>query len=323
MTNESLGRRRFLGLATGAAIYGSVTPSLSPGREGFILGENTSVIQQQFHPFHAQRIVVLPSGAQLRYGSRCGHRSRKRLDEGIERIFMEHRARSSSMPMEKVESTFRIMDRMTEHYRVPELFDAWVLGLIGRETLGSTAIGGAGLVHQFQEGTQIRVDCPPVDWWLFLFPDGINWQAPNDEPVHALIGHVGRLTGGETGGVSMYPAWYLASCLGGAVDDWRRVSRMGRIGAARHLNEIVVRLLESQILKHDGGCHAQEVREPVRGLRHRTTRVRALRHQGHQAITRPASAQGRRATMIDTTKPSQEEDPHDQVLRMRQEAGSR
>jgi hypothetical protein len=102
-------------------------------------------------------------------------------------------------------------------------------------------------VHQFQWGHEIQVDCPPVDWWLFLFPDGIDWQGMNTDPVHALIGHVGRVPWGQSGSGFMLRVWCLASALGGAVDDWRRVSRMGRIGAARHLNEITVRLLESQI----------------------------------------------------------------------------
>ena len=42
----------------------------------------------------------------------------------------------------------------------------------------------------------------------------------------------------------MYPVWCLTQQLSGEVDDWRPVSRMGRIDAARHLNEITVRLLD-------------------------------------------------------------------------------
>jgi hypothetical protein len=43
---ESLGRRRFLGLGAGAAVFGSVSPSLSPGREEFILGGNSTPMSE-------------------------------------------------------------------------------------------------------------------------------------------------------------------------------------------------------------------------------------------------------------------------------------
>jgi hypothetical protein len=104
---ESLGRRRFLGLGAGAAVFGSASPSLSPVREGFILGGDStpmseyerrlsettrmellgcppdwSVIDQRYHPFHPLRIVVLPSGAALNYGSQCGWELRRELDDG-------------------------------------------------------------------------------------------------------------------------------------------------------------------------------------------------------------------------------------------------
>jgi hypothetical protein len=44
----------------------------------------------------------------------------------------------------------------------------------------------------------------------------------------------------------MYRAWGLTGGLSCGVDDWRLISRMGRIDAARHLNEITARLLEER-----------------------------------------------------------------------------
>jgi hypothetical protein len=140
------------------------------------------------------------------------------------------------------------MDLMTGHYRVPELFEPWVVGLASRESLGSSTLGcNFGLVHQYQRGGDIHVDCPPIDWWLFLFPDGIDWDSPDDEPVHALVGHVSRFPFHKTWGQSEYPAWHLTCGLRkNDIDDWRPISRMGRIDAARYLNEIIVRLLEEE-----------------------------------------------------------------------------
>jgi hypothetical protein len=65
---------------------------------------------------------------------------------------------------EKLESIYWIMDLLTGHYRVSELFEPWLLGLAGRESLGSTAMGcHFGLVHQFLRGGDIQVDCAPID----------------------------------------------------------------------------------------------------------------------------------------------------------------
>jgi hypothetical protein len=269
-----LGRRRFLGgflgLGTGAAVFGPMPPRPSLGREEAdlsadstpkpmseyerLLSETTrmellgnprdwSVVRHQFHPFHPQRIAILPSGDRLRYRNRCGRQLRKKLDEAIELKQREFHGGPHFLPWEKVESTFWIMDLMSGHYRVPEMFEGWVMGLVGRESLASSSFGcHCGLVHQFQQREEIRVDNPPVDWWLFLFPDGIDWEHLGGEAVHALIGHISRFSY-YTGNVeTMLRVWGLTCSLGG--EDWRTISRMGRIDAARHLNESTVRLLE-------------------------------------------------------------------------------
>ncbi len=46
----------------------------------------------------------------------------------------------------------------------------------------------------------------------------------------------------------MSRVWRLASRLGASVYDRRLVSRMGRIDAARHTNEITLRLLKEGIV---------------------------------------------------------------------------
>jgi hypothetical protein len=147
-----LGRRRFLGgflgLGTGAAVFGPMPPRPSLGREEAdlsadstpkpmseyerLLSETTrmellgnprdwSVVRHQFHPFHPQRIAILPSGDRLRYRNRCGRQLRKKLDEAIELKQREFHGGPHFLPWEKVESTFWIMDLMSGHYRVPEV----------------------------------------------------------------------------------------------------------------------------------------------------------------------------------------------------------
>lgn len=204
-----------------------------------------SMVQQGFHPFAPERIAVLPSGEKLRHPMyRQG--ARRRIEDRIAEIRAGYTFDPTDLPPEKLESFFWAMDLITSHYRIPEVFEDWVVRLAARESLGSTGIGGHwGLVHQYQGRHEAPLDCPPVDWWLFLFPDGINWASLAEEPVHALIGHFGRGPYLEEAGL-MYAAWSLTSLIMRAVEDARPVSRMGRVDAARYLNQIVAERLEKR-----------------------------------------------------------------------------
>jgi hypothetical protein len=107
-----------------------------------------------------------------------------------------------------------------------------------------------GLIHQYQGGRDASADCPPVDcppsdWWLFLFHGGIDLASPGGESVHALIGQVGRWPYWELSGL-MLDVWCLTSAISGAVDDVKEVSRMGRVAAARHLSQIAAECLEKR-----------------------------------------------------------------------------
>ncbi len=204
-----------------------------------------SVIRQGFHPFAPERVAVLPSGKRLRHP--CGLGDRRRIEDRIAEYRAGFPYDPGPLPPEKLESCFWAMDLITGRYRVPEFFEDWVVGLAQRETLGSSYMNGHwSLVHQYQGGHRAPVDCPPVDWWLFLFPDGIDWEALDEEPVHALIGHVGRRPFSEDSGGLMLNVWSLTSAIVSAVGDARSVSRMGRVAAACHLNRIAARCLEKR-----------------------------------------------------------------------------
>jgi hypothetical protein len=205
-----------------------------------------SVVRQGFHPFAPERIAVLPSGERLRHPIRRSRDVRGRIEDQIAEWRAGISSGAAGLPPEKLESYFRVMDLLTNHYQTPEVFEDWVVGLAGRESLGSSAMGGHwGLVHQYQGRHGAPVDCPPVDWWLFLFPGGIDWASLAEEPVHALIGHVGRRPYGEEVGL-MLDVWCLTSAIMKAVDDVKEVSRMGRVAAARHLSQIAAECLKKQ-----------------------------------------------------------------------------
>ena len=110
-----------------------------------------SIVTQGFHPFSPDRIVVMPAevgGWPDRDNiAPCADRMcetgiDRRIDEEIE----DTRRRNPGydppggwFPDSKRESIYWIMDVMTDHYGVRSEFEAWVIGLVGRELLGSTA----------------------------------------------------------------------------------------------------------------------------------------------------------------------------------------
>lgn len=144
----------------------------------------------------------------------------------------------------KLESINWAIHHATEHYDRPNLFEDWVCELANREAIASTGLdGNFGMAIQFQMRGNVRVDCPPVDWWLFVFPEGIDWARREGQPPHALVVHACHVPWHVTEGNLMERVWTLAENLGREVEDRRRVSRMAVADAARHPNRIVLGLV--------------------------------------------------------------------------------
>lgn len=119
-----------------------------------------SVVRHGFHPFAPERVAVLPSGKRLRHP--CGLETRRRIEDRIAEYRAGFPYNPGPLSPEKLESCFRAMDLITGHYRVPEFFEDWVVGLAQRESLGSSYLSGHwSLVHQYQGGHRAPVDCPP------------------------------------------------------------------------------------------------------------------------------------------------------------------
>ena len=87
---------------------------------------------------------------------------------------------------------------------------------------------------------------PPVDWWLFLAPDGVDFQALVPV-VNVLFGMVVSRTPWFYGSSTELGALCLMSQLlhPEAGIDVAALARMDRVGAARLLNRHVQQMLES------------------------------------------------------------------------------
>jgi hypothetical protein len=149
---------------------------------------------------------------------------------------------------DKIAWIARLSRVLADHYRIP--VERWAVGMARRESLGSTGLGyGAGLLHQFQDfhhqSQACRLANAPVDWWLFLFPEGIDWDAFDGPPVFGMIGHVfASLQPGL-----QLPAYVLTTQAARAVawtgqemdrTAWERLSRLDRISAPRRVNAAVL-----------------------------------------------------------------------------------
>ena len=203
-------------------------------------------VRLALHPFSPERVLILPSDGRLGYGDRCGRDVRDRIDQRIDSGRSEMRHGPAPLPGMKREAILWIIDRLTAHYHRPDLFEEWAVELADRESLSPPKTGRhVGLAYQYQYRGEVAVDCPPLDWWLVLIPDGLDWASPDGESIHALITHVGRVPFCAMEGRVLDRALELTCLIANEVADWRGVGAMGRMAACRHLNPIAARLLEA------------------------------------------------------------------------------
>ncbi len=198
-----------------------------------------TLIHPGFYPIHPERVVVIGDNGWLPRNTE-EHRLRRRLACG------------RKLAAGKLDTILRLTHVLTNYYRKPQVFEAWATGVANRESLGATGLGGGfGLLHQFQDDGHIRLVNPPVDWWLFLFPDGVGWDAWDEKPVYGMIGHIFPPHHHRLPGLTMQ-VYVLTSLVARVVRPgtpemnlaaWRRIARMDRTTAARSANLAVARCL--------------------------------------------------------------------------------
>lgn len=207
------------------------------------------VFEHAFHPVAPERVIVFDQEARRRAGRQ--HASLKRWLRREEAS--RRRLGDKPLPPAKVDAMVGLMDRLSAYYRRPEMFVPWARTLMRRETLGMTALAhGVGLLHDFQTPRgPVRTASGVVDWWLALFPDGVDWGAFDDRPTYVMIGPIM-----EPPALRPYFLTVEAMCRavrpifrprGPTPPDWTRlVANMGPADAARAINFLAVRQLQSE-----------------------------------------------------------------------------
>ena len=143
------------------------------------------------------------------------------------------------LPEAKVQALLQVAGAVTDHYGIGDRLDAWAERIPVQEAFSSYSGGNLGLLSHWQPREPVAGVGAPVDWWLFLSQEPIEWGCIDKAPIHALIAHVSpddyvsQLT-------AMLGFWSDAAHLArscGESDFWPRLARLDPVAAARILND--------------------------------------------------------------------------------------
>jgi len=98
---------------------------------------------------------------------------------------------SLKMSDEKLDVLLTVIERIADVY--PEAdFYSWARKLVLVQDFYSYVLGdGVGLFHAFQQTDEkIQTQGNEADFWMFLCPNGVEYDALDGKPVHAIIGLV-------------------------------------------------------------------------------------------------------------------------------------
>ena len=206
-----------------------------------------SAVRDGVHPVAPERVVIVRRSSILGGGAHSFVIERIRQRACAQLAALQHKG---ELPESKLPLILGIMNVLTTFYRCPSEYGKWAASCACREALASTGEGnGFTLLHQFQGWTDrpVEVVNSPLDWWLFLFPDGLDWDACDEQPVHWMLAPVfARLEGAFA-----MRAYYLAAQMNGLAGNGDsepatfgvKLSQMDRIMAARTVNAHFARAL--------------------------------------------------------------------------------
>ncbi|QDV37570.1 hypothetical protein [Tautonia plasticadhaerens] len=219
MTTES--RRGFLGSALGVGLGASLG---FPGPLR-VVGEDKAP-----HPFSPERTVVLPrrlGREHLQVRRAIGRRIEKLDVHGLWRL-----------PGPKVEALLQVADAISERHGVGHRLGEWAARLASQQSIMPEGFAGLGVLGYWQALGPVPGADSPLDWWLFLSPEPIEWGGMDGVSVHVLVGHVSPVTSFRWMDMmhrAWSDTWHLHASLGGP-EGWARLARLEPREAVWRLN---------------------------------------------------------------------------------------
>jgi mannitol/fructose-specific phosphotransferase system IIA component len=243
-----------------------------------------SAVERELHPFTPERVIItsgvrhshawLEQGAQHRLADylaelQAGERSRweqqragcraggdtacwgcKQPNPIHASCYYWHEYQSETwFSKAKFNQVLWLTGTLADYYRVPYA-EQWARGMIGREMLGCTGIGqGVAIPHQYQRQTPglVPVQCPPADWWVFLHPRGMEWNALDEQPIYAVFTMVFRHGVQEPGALRhMCLLSQLVKLFVPDEQTSRHVAQMSRTKVCRLLNRTIAACLADE-----------------------------------------------------------------------------
>lgn len=162
----------------------------------------------------------------------------RRRVEGDKRSWPWATTTSLELPNGRLTLLIKIMRHITGHYRRSDVFADWTLRPVRREELAGTGSHGVGLGHEFQGQDEFSTRERDIDWWAFLIPEGIEFDAIDGEPIHLIVIPVF----GKRGMTRTIESWAAAIRLAKYVNP-QRLARKNPADATDQLNRALLRSL--------------------------------------------------------------------------------
>lgn len=150
--------------------------------------QSWSTVEQGFLPLSPDRVVTIHRSSLLAKANRRAFLA-PHLESALNRIIGDKFPDSKSrLPAEKLWLIASIVQAFARYYHRWDIVQPWLDGLVWREHFCTTGVGRhVAFLHQFQRTTGVPVVNQTVDWWLFIVPDGIDWQTLDQSRVHLLL----------------------------------------------------------------------------------------------------------------------------------------
>jgi len=201
-----------------------------------------SVVLEAFLPLSPERVVIMRPTDSRWLGdpgspwkcTRADHVVRDRIAEKVAR----ERNWTAEVTPEKLSLIVRMTRYLTDHYRMPACLEPWAESFTHRELLGCSDIPYCAAIPDWRQTAGARTQNGTVDWWAFLFPDGLACWSFLGLPVHIVAMPIFSRPTDEAAGIRIDVLRTIQNTFMWATNHhgYTRLSRMDRITACRAIN---------------------------------------------------------------------------------------